>query len=237
MVTVYLQIDNFLEIWIFGQNIARGVVFNLKNKSLKKTKYWWRNRCFTFPPEVQNYLLIDSPMMLCNQLTFAGLYRCQELATQLISHHANILLGVILLGMNKPRPWKCLWTSSKKPMSNERASKSWRKVEATPMGSSLQKIELRVKKDSTCSFWVACLLLSNPTCFSPTYHYELKSSWHFAWWNGLIAAWMFVHPTNTAVISDLKGFLINQNLFLTTSEYHYCIIKGESETCPILKSP
>ena len=26
----------------------------------------------------------------------------------------SIFLGVILLGMNKPRPWKCLWTSSKK---------------------------------------------------------------------------------------------------------------------------
>ena len=36
-----------------------------------------------------------------------------ELATQLISHHASIFLGVIILGMNKPRPWKCPWTSSK----------------------------------------------------------------------------------------------------------------------------
>ena len=32
---------------------------------------------------------------------------------------------------------------------------------------------------------------------------------------------MFVHPTNTAVILDLKGFLINQKLFLSTSEYQY----------------
>ena len=48
-----------------------------------------------------------------------------------------------------------------------------------------------------------------------------KSSCHFAWRNGSIAAWMFVHPTNTAVILDLKGFLINQKLFLSTSEYHY----------------
>ena len=37
-----------------------------------------------------------------------------ELATQLISHHASIFLGVIIFVMNKPRPWKCLWTSSKK---------------------------------------------------------------------------------------------------------------------------
>ena len=48
--------------------------------------------------------------MQSTETTFAGL----ELATQLISHHASIFLGVIILGMNKPRPWKCLWTSSKK---------------------------------------------------------------------------------------------------------------------------
>ena len=39
---------------------------------------------------------------------------------------------------------------------------------------------------------------------------------------------MFVHPTNTAVILDLKSFLINQKLFLIT-----IIVKGESETCPV----
>ena len=39
--------------------------------------------------------------------------------------------------------------------------------------------------------------------------------------NGSIAASMFVHPTNTAVILDLKSFLINQKLFLSTSEYYY----------------
>ena len=44
---------------------------------------------------------------------------------------------------------------------------------------------------------------------------------------------MFVHPTNTAVILDLKDFPINQKLFLSTSEYHYYVIKRESETYPI----
>ena len=53
--------------------------------------------------------------MQTTETTFAGL----ELATQLISHHASIFLGVIILGMNKPRPWKCLWTSSKKRTKNE----------------------------------------------------------------------------------------------------------------------
>ena len=48
--------------------------------------------------------------MQLTEKTFAGL----ELATQLISHHASIFLGVIILGMNNLRPWKCLWTSSKK---------------------------------------------------------------------------------------------------------------------------
>ena len=48
--------------------------------------------------------------MQSTETTLAGL----ELATQLISHHASIFLGVIILGMNKPRPWKCPWTSSKK---------------------------------------------------------------------------------------------------------------------------
>ena len=48
--------------------------------------------------------------MQSTETTFARL----KLATQLISHHASIFLGVISLGMNKPRPWKCPWTSSKK---------------------------------------------------------------------------------------------------------------------------
>ena len=47
--------------------------------------------------------------MQSTEMTFAGL----ELAIQLISNHASIFLGVIILGMNKPRPWKCSWTSSK----------------------------------------------------------------------------------------------------------------------------
>ena len=112
--------------------------------------------------------------------TFAGL----ELATQLTSHHASIFLGAIILGMNKPRPWKCPWTSSKKRTKNENTAMN----EQAKVGGKL-KLRLsgikpakdRVKSfnwqrhfnDSTCSFWLACLFLSNPTCFSPTY--QLKS--------------------------------------------------------------
>ena len=73
----------------------------------------------------------------------------------------------------------------------------------------------RCCNDSACSFWLACLFLSDPTCFSPTY--QRKSFRHVAWRNDS----MFVHPTNTAVILDLKRFLINQKLFLSTSEYYY----------------
>ena len=43
-------------------------------------------------------------VMQSTKMTSAGLYRCEELATQLISHHASIFLGVILLGMNTPSP-------------------------------------------------------------------------------------------------------------------------------------
>ena len=45
-------------------------------------------------------------------------------------------------------------------------------------------------------------------------------------------AWMFVHPSNTVVILDLKEFLINQKLFLSTDQNITIlnIIQGESET-------
>ena len=61
------------------------------------------------PLDCQSYDVMQS-----TETTFAGLYRCEELATQLISHHASIFLGVIILGMNKPTPWECPWISLKK---------------------------------------------------------------------------------------------------------------------------
>ena len=122
--------------------------------------------------------------MQSTETTFAGL----ELATQLISHHASIFLGVIILGMNKPRPWKCPWTSSKKRKKRTKnentAMNEQAKVDgklklrlvwdqACKRSESRVLIDKRRFNDSTCSFWLACLLLSNPTCFSPTY--QLKS--------------------------------------------------------------
>ena len=43
---------------------------------------------------------------------------------------------------------------------------------------------------------------------------------------------MFVHPTNTTVILDLKRFLSIKNYFYQNQNITI-IIKGESETCPI----
>ena len=118
--------------------------------------------------------------------------------------------------------------------SNERTGNGWRKVEDKAMGSSLQKIELRVEKGTVMiahvlSGWLASsypiphAFLQNigKRVFIKSVTHKWNSSCHFAWRNGSIALWMVVHASNTAVILDLKGFLINQNLVLSTSEYHY----------------
>ena len=64
---MHLQIDNFLQIWILGSKYWYWSRCDISFK--KKTKFWWRNCGFTFTPEVKVYLLIDSPMVLCNQPT------------------------------------------------------------------------------------------------------------------------------------------------------------------------
>ena len=152
--------------------------------------------------------------MLSTETTFAGL----ELATQLISHQASIFLGVIILGMNKPRPWKCPWTSSKKRKKrtknentamNEQAKVDGKLKVDGCLGSSLQKIESRVSIDKgalmivhVLSGWLAS---SYPIRRAFLQHIswrvsvesvinKRKSSSHFAWRNGSIAVWMFVHP-------------------------------------------
>ena len=57
----------FFKSGFLGQNIGQSVIFIFSKKILKMTKYWQRNRGFTFMPEVKVYPLTDSPMMLCNQ--------------------------------------------------------------------------------------------------------------------------------------------------------------------------
>ena len=65
-----------------------------------------------------------------------------------------------------------------------------------------------------------------------------KSSCHCAWRNGSIAVWMFVHPTEYGGDIGLKGFLISQKLFLSTSEYHPYLYQGRKWNMPeFLKSP
>ena len=91
--------------------------------------------------------------------------------------------------------------------------------------------------DSTCSFWLACLLLSNPTCFSPTY--QLKSiekinekvlAISHEGMARLLYGCLFILP-NTAVTLDWKAFLSVKNYFYQHQNITI-IIKGEGETCP-----
>ena len=80
-----------------------------------------------FSPEVKVYLLIDSPMMLCNQprrLSRDYTDVKNWLLSYSVDQPPSIFLGVILLGMNKPGPWKCLWTSFKKETKNENTAMS-----------------------------------------------------------------------------------------------------------------
>ena len=199
-----------------------------------------------FTPEVKVYPLIDSPMMLCNQP--GRLSRdYTDVKNWLLSWspYKHLPWCNYFRFLNKPIPWKCPWTSSKKRTKNENTATSEQvklggKLKLRPSGIKLAKDRVnswqRRCNDSTCSFWLACLFLSNWTCFSPTYQLKSfrpnlsvnkrKSSCHFAWRNGSIAAWMFVYSTNTAVIMDLKVFLISQKLFLSTSEYHHYYYHG-----------
>ena len=62
-----------------------------------------------------------------------------------------------------------------------------------------------------------------------------KISCHFARRNGSIAVWMFVHPTECGVDIGLKGFLISQKLFLSTSEYHHYFQGGRWNIPEFLK--
>ena len=141
----------------------------------EKSRFHVYARCKTLSLDWQSYDVTQSA-----EASFAVLYWCEELATQLISHHGSIFLGVILLGMNKSRPWKCPWTTSKKRKKrtkNENTAMN-KQAKATAMGSSLQKIDRfgsreRRCNDCTCSLWLACLFLSDPMCFSATY--QLKS--------------------------------------------------------------
>ena len=178
--------------------------------------------------------------MQSTETTFSGL----ELATQLISHHSSIFLGVITLGVNKPRPWKCPWTSEKRRKKRTKNENTAITEQAKVGGklklrlSGIKPAKDRVKSfnwqrhfnDSTClSGWFAS---SYPIQRAFLQHISWrvsvesvinirKSSCHFTWRDGSIGAWMFVHPTEYGSDTGLKGYLISQKLFLSTSEYHH----------------
>ena len=220
----------------------------------EKSQFHIYARSKSLPLDWQPYDVMQS-----TETTFAGL----ELATQLISHHASIFLGVIILGMNKPRPWKCRWTSSKKwkkRIKNENTANEWtNKQKLTEswsyscLGSSLQKIESRVLIDKgalmivhVLSGWLASSYLIRRAFLQhiswrvsvKSVINKRKSSCHFAWRNGLtIAVWMFVHPTKYGGDIGLKGFPISQKLFLSTSEYHHYYQGGRWNMPEFLKSP
>ena len=128
---------------------------------------------------------------------------------------------------------------------SERTSESWRKVEATAIwDSSLQKIESRVLIDKSAlmivhviSGWLAssypirrAFLQHISWRVSSNLSNKRKSFYHFTWKNGLIAVWMFVHPTEYGGDIALKSFLISQKFY--QHQNITIIIKGESETYP-----
>ena len=110
------------------------------------------------------------------------------------------------------------------------------------LGSSLQKIESRVLIDKgalmivhVLSGWLAS---SYPIRRAFLQHIswrvsvesvinKRKSSCHFAWRNGSITVWMFVYPTEYGGDIGLKGFLISQKLFLSTSEIWPLLSRGK----------
>ena len=116
------------------------------------------------------------------------------------------------------------------------------------MGSSLQKIESRVNwQGAVMIIHVLSGWLASPYPIRRAFLQHIrwrisvayvinkrKSSCHFAWSrrNGSIGVWMFVPPTNTAVILNLKAFLSITNYFYQHQNITI-IIKGESERCPI----
>ena len=162
--------------------------------------------------------------------------------------------------MNKPRPWKCPWTSSKK-------RKKQTKNENTAMNEQAKvdgKLRLRLSgikpaKESRVLIDKGALMIVHVLSgwFASSYPIrraflqhiswrvsvesvinKRKSSCHFAWRNGSIAVRMFVHPTEYDGDIGLKVFLISQKLFLSTSEYHHLYYQGGRWNIPeFLKSP
>ena len=126
------------------------------------------------------------------------------------------------------------------------------KLRLSCLGSSLQKIESRILIDKgalmlvhVLSGWLASSYRIRRAFLQhiswrvsvESVINKRKSSCHFAWRNGSIAVWMFVHPTEYGGDIGLKGFLISQKVFLSTSEYHHYYQGGKWNVPEFLKSP
>ena len=131
----------------------------------------------------------------------------------------SIFLGVILGPVRRSKPKMKIqqWANKRK------LAESWSySYGIKPAKDRVESWERRCN-DSTCSFWLASYPIRrvflqhiSGRVFVEYVINKGKSCCHFAWKNGS----MFVYPTNMAMILDLKGFLISQKLFLSTSEYY-----------------
>ena len=193
-VTAYLQIKNFLQIWIFGSKYWSKSYLYFFKKILKMTNYWQRNRGFhvyagSLPLDWQSYDVMQSTEI------FTGLHRCEELATQKQkkrTKNENTAMNEQAKVGRKLKLW--LWDQAYKRSIESREEKDaviivhalsgWLPSSYAICSTFLQHISWRVSFESAIN--------------------KRKSSCHFTWMNGSIATWMFVHPTNRAVILDLK---------------------------------
>ena len=98
-------------------------------------------------------------MTLCNQPRRLS----QDCTVQIwrigysVDQPLSIFLGVIFLGMNKPRPWKCLWTSLKKQTKNENTKMFWGALNTSLFSHNHSKFsawqESNTTSDITTPFW------------------------------------------------------------------------------------
>ena len=98
--------------------------------------------------EVKVYLLIDSPMTFCNQprRLSRDLILADVKNRNSVDQPPSIFPGVILLDMNKPGPWKCPRTSSKKRTKTENKRLKSAESLSCDYGIKPEKIEWRAEK-------------------------------------------------------------------------------------------
>ena len=156
----------------------------------------------------QSYNVIQSTKKV-TETTFMGLYRCEKLATR--NENTAVNQQAKVGGKLRLRLW-------------DQACKKSMELRVNVKKGAVMIVHVHVLSCWLASSYpIRCTFPQQNSwrVFVESAINNQKSSCHFTWRNGSMAAWMFVHPTNTAKILDLKGFLINQKLFVSTSEYHY----------------